>query len=169
MTRLTHAHDGDLVVFHIGMTVRRWWRVDQWAPVAAAMPRMLTELYRNQAAAQRGEEEWLGFLGATQLAGAQGPWIIQYWRSVEDLHRYAASSAAAHLPAWRAFNRRARTSPGSVGIWHETYVVPAGGIESIYSGLKRPLGLGAVGGTVDVGRRGDRARARLGSRVAGAR
>ncbi|MBP6997502.1 MAG: DUF4188 domain-containing protein [Phycicoccus sp.] len=169
MTRLTHAHDGDLVVFHIGMTVRRWWRVDQWAPVAAAMPRMLAELYRNQAAAQRGEEEWLGFLGATQLAGAQGPWIIQYWRSVEDLHRYAASSAAAHLPAWRAFNRRARTSPGSVGIWHETYVVPAGGIESIYSGLKRPLGLGAVGGTVDVGRRGDRARARLGSRVADAR
>ena len=42
--RMTHRYDGELVVFHIGMQINRWWRPDLWLPVFGAMPRMLREL-----------------------------------------------------------------------------------------------------------------------------
>ena len=52
----THALDTSqgLVVFHIGMTIRKPHRPDLWAPVAAAMPRMLAELHRAKDAATAG-------------------------------------------------------------------------------------------------------------------
>lgn len=162
--RTTHTHDGDLVVFHIGMVVRKPHRPDLWWPVFTAMPKMLAELERNKAAAARGEAEDLGFLGATTLLGAKGPTLIQWWRSTEQLYAYASSTDNVHLPAWRAFNKAVRTSPGAVGIWHETYAVPAGGVETIYGGAEK-VGLGGIVGTVPVERRGRSARERLGSRV----
>lgn len=158
----THAHDDPIVVFHIGMTIAKWHRPDRWMPVFAAMPKMIIELERNKAAAAQGEAEDLGFLGATTLLGAQGPWVVQWWRSTDHLYSYARNTDAAHLPAWRAFNAAARRSPGAVGIWHETYAVPAGSIESIYANGAR-IGLGKALGTVPVGRRGRQARERLGS------
>ncbi len=42
--RMTHDHDGELVVFLIGMRINRWWRPDLWLPVFNAMPPMLAEL-----------------------------------------------------------------------------------------------------------------------------
>ena len=36
--RTTHAHDGSLVLFQIGMRVNQPWRPDLWGPVFAAMP-----------------------------------------------------------------------------------------------------------------------------------
>lgn len=165
VTHTTHAHDDAIVVFHIGMTFRKWHRPDLWMPVFLAMPRMLAELERNKAAAARGEEEDLGFLGATTLLGAKGPWVVQWWRSTEQLYAYARRAESEHLPAWRAFNAAARRSPGAVGIWHETYAVPAGQIETIY-GNGATIGLGRVTGTVPVMRRGRQARERLGTSLA---
>jgi hypothetical protein len=162
---VTHAYDGDLAVFHIGMTIRRPLRPDLWMPVAAAMPRMLAELEERRRAAERGEVEDLGFLGAQTLLGGGGPWVVQWWRSVDALYAYAHDPEAEHLPAWRRFNRMARTHPGAVGIWHETYAVPAGAVESIYVGGAR-TGLGRAVGTVPVGRRGRTARERLGGALA---
>ena len=76
----THALDTSqgLVVFHIGMTIRKPHRPDLWAPVAAAMPRMLAELHRAKDAATAGRGTDLGFLGASTLLGARGPWVVQY-------------------------------------------------------------------------------------------
>lgn len=165
MQHHTHAHDDDVVVFNIGMTIAAPHRIDLWWPVFVAMPRMIAELERNRAAAERGEAEDLGFLGATTLMGRRGPWVVQYWRSTEQLYRYASSAFHAHLPAWKAFNAAARKHPGAVGIWHETFAVPASGIETLY-GNGAQIGLGAATGTVEVSRRGARARTRLGSRVA---
>jgi len=161
---LTHAHDGDLVVFHIGMTIRKPHRPDLWGPVFLAMPAMLAELEKNRAAHERGEAEDLGFLGAYTLIGASGPWVVQYWKSTEQLYAYAAMSDRVHLPAWRRFNQVKRKHPGAVGIWHETYAVPAQGIETLY-GNGGVIGLGKVAGTVPVRQRGRRARERLGSSV----
>ncbi|MEH2092747.1 MULTISPECIES: DUF4188 domain-containing protein [unclassified Nostoc] len=45
--------------------------------------------------------------------------LIQYWRSFEDLERFARNLADAHLKAWQRFNQ-AIGADGSVGIWHET-------------------------------------------------
>ncbi|MDO5618600.1 DUF4188 domain-containing protein [Kocuria sp.] len=159
---LTHAYAGDVVVFQIGMTVKKLHRPDLWGPVALAMTRMQAELRERTAQAERGEAEDLGFLGAVNLLGAKGPWCVQYWRSVEQLYAYASDPEHRHLPAWRQFNQSARRHPGAVGVWHETYVVPASGVETIYA-EGALVGLGAAAGTVPVAKRGLRAAERLGT------
>lgn len=161
---VTHARDGGVVVFHIGMTIHRPFRPDLWLPVFRAMPRMLAELDRNRVSADRGEAEDLGFLGAQTLLGANGPWVVQYWDSVNQLYSYARDTDRAHMPAWRNFNARARRNPGAVGIWHETYVVDEGGIETFYGDGAR-VGLAAATGTIPLGRRGTSARERLNRRT----
>lgn len=160
--RVTHGHHGELAVFLIGMRVNRWWRVDQWLPAVAAMPRMLKELYAAKAAAERGEGQDPGFLGHRLLLGGRGPTVVQYWRSVGDIYSYAGSADHEHRPAWTAFNARARRAPGAVGIWHETFAVPARGHESIYVSMP-PTGLAAATVVIPVARRGESARERLAS------
>ena len=111
--RMTHEHDAPIGVFLIGMRFNRLSRPDQWLPPFLAMPKMLTELYRDKAAAAAGEAEDLGFLGARTLLGGRGVTVVQYWRSVEDIYRYAsAPSDHEHRPAWSAFNARARKAAG---------------------------------------------------------
>ena len=147
--RMTHAHDGPLVVFHIGMRVNRPWRPDLWMPVFAAMPRMLAELSADSDS---------GLLGHHIVLEPLNPWIVQWWTSTEKLYAYARNPDAVHRPAWTEFNARARKAPGAVGIWHETYVVERA--ESVYVGVP-PTGLGRATATVPVGRNADRAAARL--------
>lgn len=129
------------------------------------MPGMVAELSRNRAAADRGEAADLGFLGAFTLMGRKGPWVVQYWRTTEQLYSYATSADARHLPAWKRFNATARRHPQAVGIWHETFAVPARGIETLY-GNGATIGLGATTGTIEATRRGRGARERLGSTAA---
>ena len=130
--RREHAQlDGDFVVFLIGMRINRPWRVASWLPVVMAMPQMIRELEA---------QPQLGLLNARLL----GLSSIQYWRSQEQLLAYARSRGGLHLPAWQAFNRRARQSGGDVGIWHETYRVRAGEYENMYVDIP-PLGLGKAG------------------------
>jgi hypothetical protein len=160
--RVTHGYQGELAVFLIGMRVNRWWRVDRWLPTATAMPKMISELYAAKAAAERGEGADPGFLGHRLLIGAGGPTVVQYWRTVEDIYSYASSADHEHRPAWTAFNARARRTPGAVGIWHETFAVPAGGHESIYVAMP-PAGLAGATTVVPVARRGESARERIAS------
>lgn len=163
----THAHEGDLVVFLIGMTVGRPWRVDRWVRIGNAMRRMQLELHRNKARAAAGEEEWLGFLGGYNCVGPRGPVSVQYWRSAEDLYGYANDAGREHRPAWLDYYRRAHRSAGrdGIGIWHETYAVPAGGHESAYGNLT-DWGLAGATGAVPLIRRGRTARERLASSAA---
>jgi len=150
----SHVHDGELAVFLIGMRVNQPWRPDLWMPVAAAMPRMLRELYTAKAAAARGDGPDLGFLEARTLVGAGGPTLVQYWRSTDDIYAYANAPDHAHRPAWTEFYRRSRRATGAVGIWHETYAVPPGGHESLYLAMP-PTGLSKAFPTT-----GDRSRRR---------
>lgn len=147
--RMTHRHEGSLVVFHIGMTINKWYRPRTWWPTFTAMPGMLAELAKDPDS---------GLLGYRLLLGRGGPTVIQYWESTDKLYAYAGDPAARHRPAWAEFNRRARTADGAVGIWHETYVVDRA--ESIYVGTPR-MGLAEATESVPVGARSDRARARL--------
>lgn len=152
--RMTHDYDGDLVVFLIGMRINKPGRLDLWLPVFLAMPAMLAELSQDKDS---------GLLGYRLTFGAGGPLLVQYWNSHDKLYMYASDLNAAHRPAWTAFNRRVRKSPGAVGIWHETYLVARA--ESIYSGM--PVsGLAAATSSVPVARRGERAAQRLGARQA---
>lgn len=132
--------DGDFVLFLIGMRINTWWRIDQWLPVARAMPAMIRELE---------ERPELGFLGATTFFG-RTICMLQYWRSEAALLAYARGKDYAHVPAWRAFNKRAQSS-SAVGVWHETYPVFAGRYENVYVDMP-PLGLGAVSARKPAGR-----------------
>ncbi|WP_340563699.1 DUF4188 domain-containing protein [Streptomyces sp. GSL17-111] len=149
---MTAAADGGVTVFMVGMRINRPLAVRSWWPVFTAMPRMLREL--------SGDRE-SGMLGFRLLNG--GPrvlYVVQYWSSHEKLTAYASAQDREHRPAWTAFNRRARRAAGAVGLWHETYVVPAGAHESVYVSMP-PFGLGAATGVIPVGRTGERAAARL--------
>ncbi|GAA1465255.1 DUF4188 domain-containing protein [Microbacterium thalassium] len=147
--RMTHHHDGDLVVFHIGMQINRPWRPDLWLPVFLAMPGMIREL---------SEDPDSGMLGYALLFGRGGPYVVQYWDSVDKLYAYASNPSQQHRPAWTAFNRMARRAPGAVGVWHETFTVDRA--ESMYVST-RPMGLGEATTLVDVGRHNTHARDRL--------
>jgi hypothetical protein len=147
--RMTHDHEGELVVFLIGMTINRWWRIDQWFPTLLAMGPMLRELSKHPDS---------GLLGFRALLGAGGPTVVQYWSSVDELYAYASDRTATHRPAWAAFNRRARKAPGAVGVWHETYRVAKA--ESVYVGTPE-MGLAKATGRVAVTGRSDAARQRL--------
>jgi hypothetical protein len=150
--RRTAAAEGDIVVFLIGMRINHFRAPRSWWPVFTAMPRMLRELSENKSS---------GLLGYRLLLG--GPrivYVLQYWESQEKLLAYASDQDRRHRPAWAAFNRYARAGKGHVGIWHETYVVPAGSYECIYSDMPA-FGLGAATGVIPVGRRGERAAERL--------
>lgn len=89
----------------------------------------------------------------------RGVTLIQYWESVEKLQAFANDSGRTHRPAWVDFFRTSYQG-GAVGIWHETYVVPAGNTETIYGNMPL-LGLGRVRGVEPVGNRGDTAAERL--------
>ncbi|MFJ9418379.1 DUF4188 domain-containing protein [Streptomyces sp. NPDC101227] len=150
--RMTADGDGEVVVFLVGMRVNSWWAVRSWLPVLLAMPRMIKEQARDRTR---------GMLGYRVLPGLRNFTVLQYWESKEKLLAYAGDQDGEHRPAWAAYNRRAWAGRGGVGIWHETYVVPAGSYESVYVGMP-PYGLGAARGVVPVGRRGERAAERLG-------
>ena len=131
--RMTVVNEQELVVFLIGMRVNNMWKVQKWTPVAVAMTRMLKEL---------NEHPEMGFLGAETTLNFPTTLMVQYWRSFEDLAVYAGNRNAVHLPAWREFNRQVGSN-GDVGIWHETYRIPAGHYEAVYKNMPA-FGLGKV-------------------------
>jgi hypothetical protein len=123
--RFTAKMDEPFVVFMIGMRINKFFAVRQWLPTARAMGPMLSELY--------GHPE-KGFLGGEFFFYGRGPAVVQYWRSFEDLEKFARDPDDPHMPAWQRFNREARSS-GAVGIWHETYIVGRGNYEAIYANM----------------------------------
>ncbi|SRR5712691_3849488 len=123
--RYTAQTDEPFVVFIIGMRVNRFFAFNKWIPTAMAMGPMLRTLY------QHPEK---GFLGAQTFFNLRGVTTIQYWRSFNDLEKFARDKSDPHLSAWRRFNK-AIGSDGSVGIFHETYLVEAGRYEALYGNM----------------------------------
>ena len=150
--RMTAEREDGVVVFLLGMRINSFTAVRSWLPVARAMGPMLAELSRDK------DSGLLGFKAL--LGGVREVHLVQYWESKEKLLAYAAAQDKNHRPAWTAFNRRVREGKGKVGIWHETYVVPAGSHETIYANMPA-YGLAKATGVVPVGRRGERAAERL--------
>lgn len=148
--RYTAKMDEPFVVFIIGMRINKLLAVRKWLPTVQAMGPMLGELYRHPEK---------GFLGAEFFLYRRGPALVQYWRSFKDLERFARNPDEAHLPAWRRFNRSVG-SDGSVGIWHETYLIEPGNYEAIYANMP-PFGLARATEHVPAPGRRESARRRL--------
>ncbi|MDQ0993251.1 DUF4188 domain-containing protein [Streptomyces sp. V3I7] len=154
--RMTAAAEDEIVVFLIGMRINSFAALRSWVPVSRAMPPMIAELAREKGSGLLGFQLLLGFPRVL--------YVVQYWESKEKLLAYASAQGKEHRPAWAAFNRRLREGRGKVGLWHETYVVPAGSYESVYVNMPA-FGLGAATGVVPVAGRGERAAERLGQRA----
>jgi hypothetical protein len=132
--RFTVKIEGDFVVFLIGMRINHLLLVHKWLPVSRAMPRMLKELFAHKE---------MGLLHAQSFVSWRTVMVLQYWRSFEQLHAYAHARNLEHLPAWADFNRRVGGN-GSVGIFHETYLVSNGAYECVYANMP-DFGLASAG------------------------
>jgi hypothetical protein len=121
--------EGDFVVFIIG-THLDWRHPFRWFRDIGGirgMPYMLDRL------AKHPEHGMLGYQ-------SMGLVNIQYWRSFEDLERWAAEPTEPHKPALQKYWKRVGRE-GRSGIWHETFLVRAGEYEAIYGNMP-PRGLG---------------------------
>jgi hypothetical protein len=149
--RYTAEIDEPFVVFLIGMRVNRLVAVRQWLQTARAMVTMLRALKTHPEK---------GFLGGQTILYRRGFGLIQYWRSFQDLERFARSPSEPHLEAWRRFNRTIGAD-GTVGFWHETYLVERGRHEAVYGNMP-VFGLAAATKHVPAVGRRETARRRLG-------
>jgi hypothetical protein len=122
--RYTTENEDDIVVFLIGMRINKRWAIGKWGPVFTAMPGMIRELYENQ--------EELGFYSVESYFGLRTTFMVQYWRSTEELFTYAKGEK--HLRAWKNFNKRL-TDNEAVGFYHETFEIKKGSYESIYRNM----------------------------------
>jgi hypothetical protein len=148
--RFTAKADQPFVVFLIGMRINQLWAVHRWLPVAQAMVPMLQELYQHPE---------MGFLGATFALTSRGPLTVQYWRSFEDLERFARGPHNPHLPAWQRFYKASKDG-APVGIWHETYLIQPDQYEAVYVNMPA-FGLASVTEHIPVTHHLDSARQRL--------
>ncbi|WP_437672449.1 DUF4188 domain-containing protein [Sorangium sp. So ce131] len=133
--------EGDFVIFIIGMRPNRPWKMRTWGWIAQSMGEMLRVLR---------EHKHKGLLSVRGAITLDGPLVIQYWRSREDLYRFAENPEDPHLGPWRRYNKEVRDT-GDVGIWHETYEVKAGAYHSVYVNMPR-FGLAAAGEHIAAGK-----------------
>ncbi|RJQ79206.1 DUF4188 domain-containing protein [Pseudonocardiaceae bacterium YIM PH 21723] len=129
------------VVFLIGMRFNKPWKISNWWLVFNAMPKMINYLARNPEVGLLGHHLWLG---RTTI-------LVSYWRSNDHLHAFATDRDAPHLAPWREYMRKIGDD-GSVGIWHETYLIGPGETTSIYGNMPR-FGLAAATTHVPAGGR----------------
>jgi hypothetical protein len=127
-------------VFLIGMRINRLLSITSWWPPATTMPRMLRHLLADQ--------EKSGLLGYNSWGG-RTTMLASYWRSAEDVQRFASDRDAPHAAAWRAFVKKGGTN-GAVGVWHELYTVHRGDFECVYNNMPA-FGLGKSVEHVPVG------------------
>lgn len=138
---MTSATDDDVVVFIIGIRVNAFWRLTRWLPVIVTLRRVMRDLLRQPD---------IGLLGYRTRIGGRHMEITQYWRSFADLHAYAHERHGEHARAWEWFHRTIGQD-GTVGLWHEAYLVPANRVESIYlnmppHGLAEAMGVQPIQG-----------------------
>lgn len=131
--RYTARVEKPVVLFLIGMRFNKILAVGKWLPVATAMPRMLAELTNKPKS---------GLLFYRTYLSGRVVLVQEYWESFDKLLAYAHDRSGQHFPAWAAFNR-AIGRDGSVGIWHETYLVEPGKSECVYVNMPR-FGLAAA-------------------------
>lgn len=149
--RFTAQTGEPFVVFIIGMRVNNFLAFSKWIPTAMAMGPMLRELFQHREK---------GMLGAQTFFYWRGVALVQYWHSFEDLERFARAKDDPHLSAWRRFNKSIG-SDGSVGIWHESFLVDAGRYEAVYGNMP-VFGLAAATQHVPAVGKHETARRRLG-------
>lgn len=126
-----------LVAFLIGVRFNKLIAIRKWIWFLNIMPAMLREL---------DAKPDVGMLWYRTHISWRMILVQQYWESFDKLLAYAQDRSGKHFPAWARFTR-GLSQDGSVGIWHETYLVEPGKYECIYDNMPS-FGQGAVTGLV---------------------
>jgi hypothetical protein len=153
--RYTAQTDKPFVAFLIGMRINRFVAFTnaftKRIPMVMAIGPMIRTLYEHPES---------GFLGARTLLSWRGVTVVQYWRSFEDVERFARDPGDLHMKAGRRFNAAVGYKTHSVGIWHETFAVEPGHFEAFYGNM--PItGLAAATSHVPLNGGRDTARERM--------
>lgn len=114
--------NSDLVLLLIGARVNRFWLLPFSLPILSKMQNMLSELIADPNS---------GLLGVQSL-GMAG--MVQYWKSMDHLLRYAASQQHEHRPTAKKYYQKIFKNQ-AVGVWHECFFVRAGHYEAFYSNM----------------------------------
>lgn len=127
----TAGNEHEFVLFRIGMRFNTFPTSPRALREAfgamTRMPFMLVEQERDAAIGMLASKTYLSFPDIE---------IVQFWRSYEDLDRYASARERKHAPAWSWWNAL-EDKTGAVGIWHETFKISPGSYESIYGYMPR--------------------------------
>ncbi len=121
--RKTVHNQQELVVLLIGARINKWWLLPLALPILAKMRSMQRELLADPAS---------GLLAIQSFGSVD----VMYFRSAEDVTRYANDRKQTHQPTAKRFFQKLFQNQ-AVGVWHETFVVPAGNYESVYLNMPR--------------------------------
>jgi hypothetical protein len=146
------------VVFLLGAKLNHPFKLaGDAASVGKAMQEMQKELEEHPEYGCLGTENYVGSNddGSTLLT-------VQYWKSADDLQKYASSSSNEHYSPWKNYLRVFKKSD-DVGLWHETFIVKDANYEAVYVNCPS-LHLGASRGfdIVDASRGNTTMKGRLG-------
>lgn len=131
--RMTAQFQKPVVLFLIGMRINRLSTLPHWFWFLRTMPNMLAELEKKPET---------GLLWYRQYLSWPVIMVQRYWESFDKLLAYSSDKNAEHFPAWGRYMREL-LKDGSVGIWHETYLVEPGKYECVYGNMP-PFGLAAA-------------------------
>ena len=148
--RFTVSNTSELVLFRIGMRFNSLRGVVPALRSFVSMPFMLAEQVADPQS---------GMLSSTTSLAWPVIMVTQFWRSFDDLERYATAPAGRHTRVWRWFNKLGCSGLGT-GIWHETYRIAPGTYEAVYVNMPR-YGLAVASSHEPVRSATARARARL--------
>lgn len=123
------------MIYINGMRLNRLRALPKYIRAGLAAGRMFEELAADP------DSGFLGYLPA--YMGLRSGAAIQYWRSLEDIRRFAQDPDGPHAPAWQWYDDEVGDS-GDLGFWAELYVVRDGSFETFYRNVP-PLGLGEHG------------------------
>ncbi|MBS0469987.1 MAG: DUF4188 domain-containing protein [Proteobacteria bacterium] len=135
--RMTARRDKPVVLFLIGARFNRLRTFPKWLWFTRSMPAMLDELEKTPDAGLLWHRNYISFPNIM---------VQQYWESFDELMAYSDDKSRLHQPAWLRYMRELQND-GSIGIWHETYLIEPGKFECIYGNMPA-YGLAAASAVV---------------------
>lgn len=133
--RMAAEIDGEYVIYINGMRLNKLRALPKYLRAGLKAGKMFEQLEADP------DSGFLGYIPA--YMGLRCGAAIQYWRSLEDIKRFAQDPDGVHVPAWQWYNEEVGTN-GELGFWAELYVVEDGTFETFYRNMP-PIGLGEHG------------------------
>ncbi|WP_198665704.1 monooxygenase family protein [Haloprofundus halophilus] len=130
--RMAAEMDDGVVIYINGIRLNKLSALPHWLLANWKVARMFKELEADPKS---------GFLGYTPIfLGLRKGAAMQYWRSLEDLQRFATEQNGPHVSAWKWYNEKVDPD-GGLGFWAELYVVDGDSFETFFRNVP-PIGIG---------------------------